>query len=513
MPRGRPDFKATDVKVFRGKVVSVDPLRWTATVVDEDNGVHQDIAVNPTYITTGGAGSFHLPAVNSMVWLMRPSTGRTPFILASSTSPKQTDEGDDAEDPNDLRQNRPVLAEGDHMLASTEEGGFVIVRNSGVIEIGSSQFAKRFYIPLRNTIRDFFENYLQHAAGGSHTWEARREDDQHGVDRTPTEWKLDLKEFAEDGPLIKVRMGRSAEEDAESVPQGVKGGIVASLNINDRYKVWIDRNGCMASVTYGAVTTSHVGPRTDYFDATHTHRVRGRLVERFGDRSTEVERNDEALVRGSRRAEVTRDDVEVIGGSVTRTVGGTSTEHIDGESKRYVGGEDLSVQGNQNTTVSGGASETVGEDKATVIAGGWDVIVHNKDNRSPGLSVAVSLGAIKLLGTTDDIVIGIGKAPSPLLFAQITLSPSGKVKLSGASGNVTVELNNTGVRVATKGGTIDLDAAGNIQMGPAGPAGAVVTTMTHKVDFVTGIPIMGSASVGVTGVPSVTTIPPTFAGS
>lgn len=513
MARGRPEFKRGEVAVFKGKVISTDPVRWTATVVDEDNGVHQDVAINPAYITSGGSGSFVLPEVNSLVWLMRPSTARTPFILASATAPRQIDGGDDEEDPNDFRQNRPVLGEGDHMIASTDEGGFVIARASGVIEIGSSQFAKRFYIPLRNTIRDFFENYLQHAAGGTFSWEARREDDQHGTDRTPTEWKLDIKEFAEDGPLIKVRMGRIAEEDAESVPQGVVGGIVASLNINDKYKVWVDRDGSIASVTYGAVTTSHVGPRADYYDSTHTHRVRGRLVEMFGDRATEVTRDDTSTVRGSVRRTVTRDVTENIGGKVVRTVGGTQEERIDGESVRSVGGETLSVQGNQSTTVAGGSTETVGEDKSTIIAGAWDLVINNKDNRPEGFSLAVALGKISIQGTTDDIIIGIGKQPNPLLFAKIVLSPSGKVLVSGASGNVSVELNSTGARVSTPGGSIDIDAAGNIQMGPKGASGAVVTTMTHKVDFVTGIPIIGSSAVGVTGIPSLLATPPTFSSS
>lgn len=499
-----------DVRVLRGVVQSVDKLRHAYTVADEVGGVHQNIQYAPTYITTDGSGSFVSPERNSVVWLMFPSTGRTPFIFAFSVPPKQTDEGDEGEEPDDFRQNRPVINEGDQVLASGRNGGFAILRSSGVLEVGASQLAKRVYLPLRHTIRDFFENWFGHGVGGSLTWEARREDDQHGVDRTPIEFKLDVKEFAEDEPIIKLRVGRVAEEDAEALPQGALGAIIGSLNINEKVKLWVDRNGTVASVIYGPTTASFMGPRVEYFSSQLTTRVRGRLIEHLGDRRTTVTRDCTTTVGGNHTTQARGVISQESGTAYRRQVGTDELVEVGGKSLRSVATDQtISVGGNQRVTVGGDAGESVGGDANRTVTGVWTLLVANQNGADLGASLKVAQGKLLMQSVLGDIVIGVGPTEDSLI-SKITMKLDGTVKVEGPLGTTSVEMNSTGVKVATPGGSLVLDAGGNVQMGPAGPAGGVVTTLTHPVDFMTGIPIKGSAQVGAGGAPSVTAIPPTF---
>jgi len=229
-------------RVVRAKVLSVDKVKWTCKVQSElDNAVIEGIEVQPTYINAEGGGQFFMPAVNTLVYLCYPSTDSTPFIMGGATAPRQLDEGDEAEDPNDRRMNRPVLNEGDMLVASSDTSR-IIVRKGGILEIGASESAKRLYIPLQNLIKEFSQNYEHETAGGRLSMRARDDDETYGTEQTPAEFQLQWREFAEDDfPIIDLRMGRIRAEDSQRVLNGTQGEIVYSFNINNRHRVWIDR--------------------------------------------------------------------------------------------------------------------------------------------------------------------------------------------------------------------------------------------------------------------------------
>jgi hypothetical protein len=504
------DSRLRPVRVLKGTVEGRDAVAHTFDVVDEFNGVHSGIKYAPAYVNSDGGGSFVSPRIKSVVWLMFPSTGRTPFIFACETPPKQLDEGDEAEDPNDFRQGRPVLGEGDHMLASSEQGGFVVLRGSGVLELGASMFAKRIYMPIRNTITDYFENWFAHAAGGALAWTSRREDDRHGVDKTPTEFKLDIKEFAEGSPIIKVRAGRVQEEDDQQIPFGSKDSIVAVLNINDGAKVWVDRAGNVASVTYGGVTQTYEKAVILSYATQLSRTVRGRLAEKLGDVQQEI-------VRGRQVTVGQTDSLDV--GVLSQTVRGkhslvvkeSQLVDVGGDVARKTAGSEVhSVGSNHKMTIGGGGSRTVGQNFEDIIAGTLSVVVANMNGADFASVHKVARGKYLLQTVLDDIVLGVGPTPDSLI-SKVTLSLDGTIKLEAGAGTVSVELNSTGASVVTPGGEVTVDNAGNVQLGPAGPAGAVVTTLSHPVDFMTGIPIKGTGSVGAGGAPNVIAIPPSFA--
>jgi hypothetical protein len=442
---------------------------------------------------------------------MFPSVGDTPFIFAFSIAPKQTDAGDDNEDPNDFRLNRPVIGEGDQVVASSPGGGFLILRRGGTLEMGASEFAKRVFIPIRNTVRDYFENWFGHGAGGSFGWETRREDDQHGVKRTPVELKLDVKEFAEDSPIIKVRLGRIAEEDAEQIPQGQVASIIASLNINDRVKYWVDRQGGVASVVYGPTTASYQGPRVEHFSGQVSRRIRGRLIEFYGSQNKTIADDYKVALGGDHVVEAKGSIRRTSTGAYRRTVGTDEVIDIGGRAARTISGSAAEqVGGDFQSSVGGSSSRSVGGDTNDTTTGAWTMLVANKGIADVGASLKVLNGQLLLQSVVGDIVIGVGPTPDSLV-SKITMKIDGTYKLEGPLGTTTVEVNATGVQISTPGGSFAIDAAGNVRLGPTGPGGAVVTTLTHPVDFMTGIPIMGSSQVGAAGAPSLVAIPPTFA--
>ncbi len=509
--RGPPpvDGRLRNVRVIKGVVESVDKLRHTYDVHDEMGGVHNGIKYVPAYVEADGAGSFVVPRVQTVVWLMFPSTARTPFIFACETPPRQLDEGDDLEDPNDFRQNRPVINEGDHVLASSSPGGFAILRASGVLEFGASQFAKRLYIPVRNTIRDYFENWFVNSAAGTMSWTSRREDDRHGPDRTPVEFKLDIKDFSEDDPIIKVRLGRVQEEDEKQIPFGGKDSILAVLNINERAKVWVDKKGNVASVTYGGVTHAFEGPVVMSYASQLSRTVRGKLIEKLGDVQQQVVR--------TRKVSVGQLD-EIEAGSIVRSArsnyvrktGQTDFVEIGGQAVRQVAADEHhSVGSKLKLTVGGNLGESVGGDRLGTVSGVHSVIVANLNGDDFGSVHKVARGKLLVQTVLDDIVFGVGPTPDALI-SKVTMKLDGTIKLEGSAGTTVVELNSTGASITTPGGTLSVDNAGTVVQGPAGPAGAVVTTLSHPVDFMTGIPIKGTGSVGAGGAPNVIALPSSF---
>jgi len=508
--RGPTDGRLRPVRVVKGVVQAVNTLAHNYDVLDKFGGMHRGIKYVPAFVNSDGAGSFLTLEQGTVVWLLFPSTARTPFIFACETPPRQLDEGDAQEDPNDFRQNRPVLNEGDHMLASSAQGGFAVLRASGVLEFGATQFAKRLYVPIRNTIRDYFENWFVSAASGSMSWTSRREDDRHGEDRTPVEFKLDFKEFSEDEPIIKVRAGRVQEEDAKQLPFGKTDSIIAVLNINNGAKVWVDRAGNVSSVVYGGVVHAFEGPVVQSFASQLSRTVRGKLIDKFGDVRREVTRT-RTVTTGQADTVSAGTLVRQARGNHVLTVGEKQLVDVGGDSVRKVAGNQVRSTGaSLKDTIGGSASRTVGENSEDIVAGAMSVVVSNMNGDEFGSVHKVAQGKLLLQASLDDIMFGVGPTVESLL-SKVTMKLDGTIKMEGVAGTVVVELNSTGASITTPGGTISVDNSGTVVQGPAGPAGAVVTTLSHPVDFMTGIPIKGTGSVGAGGAPNVIALPSSFA--
>jgi hypothetical protein len=498
---GATDRRLKSVKVIRGRIVATNRVARTVTVVDEQGGTHTDIEAMPTYMSSTGAGQFYLPEVNSMVWLMSPSTG-TPFVLGGHMPPSDEDGEETVH-----RGEGPVVNEGDQVM-SGPDGNFIALRRGGVVEIGASPTAQRLYIPLQSVIRDIASGYSLNTAGGSLSLMPRVHDDTWGTESAPVEMHLQVKEFAGDSaPTVDVRLGRIAVEDDEAVVGGPIAGAVARVFINNRFRLWVDKEGNVQQFTHGACTTSQSGTRTAYYDSSYFKEVRGLLRQVAGSRSAEVHGNDE-LVASDRRVRLSGELNTTVQGREVRRVGGQQVEVKGSASRAVDGADDVTVAGDASHTVAGSRTTAVGGSASDTVAGVNQTVVANRGAAATPSTYTVMVGNHRIHTKAGKVQIFAGpSALSPL--ASIEVRPSGAIRLDGPSGASSVELNATGVRLKTPGGSVTLDTTGKVNLGPAG-GGAVVTTLTHPVDRVTGTPILGSAMVSAGGVPSPVPVPAVF---
>jgi hypothetical protein len=497
--------------IVQGVIQSVDTETYTCTVATADNRVWEGVPINPQTVGKDGRGSFYMPEVDSPVWVCRPSDQRMPFIMAGSSLPKQMTDEDD-EDPNDHRMARPVLGEGDHMLSGAGSSPFVILRKGGSLEIGSTQMAQRIYVPLQDTIREFFGNLEQHAAGGSMEWKTRTDDDTHGTAKDPVEYRLRVKEFSDEEPMIDIGFGRIKGEDLQSTVDGLVGEIVGRVLINNTTKLWIDKSGNLMRVQDGGEFVSLGGKKTEYIHADFFQQVRGISSVDYGSREVVVQRNDTQSVGGDQSTSVGGSLVEKVSGPVTRTTGRV-TEEIKGAHLKTVQGDlDQTIIGNLQTAVGGDVSQSSGGSSQEVVAGRKTITVTNSgflSGEDVGFDLVVKAGDTHMHSVIGDLKITVGTTKAAAL-AEIILKPTGLILLKSVMGQLAeVQINSTGVRMKTPAGEISIDPLGTVALGPPG-RGAVVTTLTHPVDYVTGAPILGSSSVAAGGIPSPIALPSIF---
>jgi hypothetical protein len=539
------------VKVMLGTVFSTDKVKWTAVVQDQRGGRHEGVQIMPTYVNAGGGGSFHLPETGSSVWLAFNSEDAIPFIVGGASLPLAATTTVDEEgvevaegvegtvvdgDPNDYRMNRPVINEGDHVVSSSD-GNFVIVRKGGGIEIGASQVAQRLYFPLNNFIRDVCENYEMFSAGGKLEIKARRFDesqtaapvDGEEVDEetealaeaggpVPVEFRLQLKEFAEEAPIIDVGLGRIAEEDGEVLPgqrNATDDPIVARVIINNRYRFWADRSGGVASYTHGAATHSVNGREARYNQAGFFHEVRGLFSAQYGDQNVTVKRMRTELVGANYSRTVRGDSIIKHEGTLTRTVDGPTVETLSSV-LRVADSINEQVTNSKLETVGGSHRMDVGSDTTELIGGRKDVTVSGAGlNIIPALpdtktyNVYIGTGAYGNHAALGKIKLSAGGPLGDFGLAKVILKPTGTIYIGAGPVPVfpgpfsisKVEVNLSGVSIGTIIGGMTVDLAGQVGLGPIGPKGRVVTTLTHPFDYITGIPIFGSSHVSAGGLP------------
>jgi len=200
MGRGRPapqpfsvaegEWRGAEIETCR--IVNVNITAWTVDVISEyGNKRYFDIQVMSSYFhPTNGEGVYVQPEVGAMVWVCKPSAGRfaQAFVMGfQSVFDSNT---------SDFSGGRQALNPGDIMLRTRDEN-FIILRRGGVVQIGATPTAQRMFIPIKNIIRDFCENYELLSFGGELTWTTQR-DDKTTDGAAMTKFSLLAKEKAND---------------------------------------------------------------------------------------------------------------------------------------------------------------------------------------------------------------------------------------------------------------------------------------------------------------------------
>jgi hypothetical protein len=499
-------------KVCMGMIQDVDPNTYTCTVVTPRNGVHKGVPINPVNMGKDGGGNFFMPEVNSPVWICRPSDQSAPFIMAAATVPRELG-GNDEEEPNDHRMGRPRVDAGDQVMAGPGLNPFIALRKGGNLEIGSNQSNQRIYLALDDTIREFFSNWEQNAAGGKLEWKSRTDDPTHGSGKDPVEFRLQIKEFAGEDPMIDIGLGRIKDENAQSVVNGSEGDIVGRVLINDQFELWIDKKGNTQTLQGGNRFTKISGKDLNYTHGDFFQQVRGIGAIDYGTRQAVIHSSDSLEVKGNQDITIGGQLTETISGPVTR-VTGPVTEEIKGAHEKSVQGDlNHTLTGNMQSKMAGDYLENVGVNSKEIIGGKKEITVANSNwltGEDLGYKLAVNQGGIEIQGITAAITIKMGIS-SALPFGEIKISPTGAIFLENMFGTLCrMEMNATGLQITTAAGELSIDQAGTMFMGMKGAAGAVVTTLTHPVCYVTGAPILGASSVGASGIPSPVALPSAF---
>lgn len=192
--------------VESGRIINVNVDDWSVDVVSEHaNKKFLDLQVmSPYFHFAGGEGIYVMPEVGALVWVCIPSSGQfaPPFILGYQ-APFQ-------ESLSNFRSGRQNMSPGDLMFR-TRDGNFIALRRGGVVQIGSTSVAQRMYLPIRNFIKDFCENYSLSCFGGELTWLTDR-DDQTITGDAPTTFKLLAKSKAnEPAHVASLTVGSHGE--------------------------------------------------------------------------------------------------------------------------------------------------------------------------------------------------------------------------------------------------------------------------------------------------------------
>jgi hypothetical protein len=185
-----------------GKIIDVDTENFLVSVHCEMSGrIHQDIQIMSPYMHHNSGEGFSIqPEVGAVCLVAMLSDGNPPIVIGfgaaleemfveEEADPPDTQELEDggateAEEPPD-EENKPAysyrngrgLQRMGTIALTTRDGNFLKLRRGGVVQIGANPVAQTFFIPIKNVVRTFAENWELDLVGGSSRWEVIREED------------------------------------------------------------------------------------------------------------------------------------------------------------------------------------------------------------------------------------------------------------------------------------------------------------------------------------------------
>jgi hypothetical protein len=329
--------------VETGVVANVNVKNLTIDWVSQYTGKQiTDLQIMTPYLHfNNGEGFTCVPETGAICVLCFPSDDESPFVMGFLAAPenegadvgdvskKITDPGTETEEGKSIKESnqaatkgttsggstastrnvsdasyragRPLLNPGD-MLWQGRDENFVILRRGGVLQIGATQIAQRIYVPIRNYIRDFCENYELNTAAGSLSWETLRQENNPSGD-APTELVLLAREHAQDKKAsIKISVG--SLEDATKPP----GGDTTFL------EVVVAPESIAADDGKVSGTPEYV-LRIDKSGNTYSMQAGKRTVEVKGGDKLTVTGNRDVSIKGNQTTNITGNDSTTVVGN------------------------------------------------------------------------------------------------------------------------------------------------------------------------------------------------------
>lgn len=232
----------------RAQIVDVNRGNWTCTVTTATSAkTFRDVQwASPYHHHMQGEGIHYMPEVGAHCFIASPVDGSPTFVLCFVAPPAEKSASNDdpmrsTMDPSGsatdvtYQSNRLDLNPGDIAITTRDEN-FLILRRGGVVQLGATPLAQRIYIPIRNFIRDFAENYSLATPAGEVSWIIDRPE-LDAAGKAPCSWSFHLREYAtDDKATVRVRHlpladagGKKTAWEVQVAPNGVdpEGGSVS----------------------------------------------------------------------------------------------------------------------------------------------------------------------------------------------------------------------------------------------------------------------------------------------
>jgi hypothetical protein len=269
--------------IEKGIVINVDLKNFTVDVLTDYEGkpfTNCQIAA-PYFHTHNGEGIFAMPEVGSACLVCQPSDDDTPFVIAFIGSfelegakqdnledkagevdteteeveevlkklgaPSSTTSTGSAEAKTtgaSARAGRPYMNPGDIMLRTRDEN-FLALRRGGVVQIAATPTCQTVYVPLKNYMRHFAENYEVNTPGGELEWTVQRQENDPGG-KAPVLYRLTLRDKAQnDKADIQIKMGHVDDDvryELTVAPEGITVGD-GKVSGTPKLKMTINKDG------------------------------------------------------------------------------------------------------------------------------------------------------------------------------------------------------------------------------------------------------------------------------
>ena len=311
--------------IEQGVITDVDLQEGTCSFLSNAGKITPGLEIlSPYFHTHAGEGFFAVPDIGASVAVCFPSDNAASFVLGYLSGPEdggvptpvegmetsvsqitnEPTEGEVRPSTTTFRAGRLDVSPGSIVLHG-RDGNKVVLHRGGVVEIGSTPLAQRFYIPVLNTIKDVAENAHVLTPGGQLSWTVDRKEDDEGAS-APALYRLSLRDKVNDAKAsVQIKMGHvdsSKRIEVVVAPTGIDVADGRVVSVTPLYKMTVDQSGNK--------------------DVT----LRGKLSYKVSaGRDVTVTGMDSLTVNGSRTVKITGMETKTITGMQTVT-GVASTE-------------------------------------------------------------------------------------------------------------------------------------------------------------------------------------------
>lgn len=315
------------VRIEEATITDSSRARWTVkldTTYSAKSPEEVEV-ISPYHHYEYGEGFHVMPEVGARCLLLWPSDQSVPRVIGFVGAPAavQSTDGQPIRSTGDpqgsatdvtFRSRRPPMNPGD-MGFTTRDGNFLYVRRGGVIQLGAGPLCQRIYLPIKNFIRDFAENYSMDTVGGAVEWLThRQEEDPSG--QANCSWTMCLREFAQDQKAsVQVRYLAPTETAGSRTAWEVS---VAPQNIDPVTKE-------VSSETY-KLTIQLDGEKVEFIKASRSVTIEGDdSLDVSGDRSATIGGTDSVQAA---EIEYVASGQAVYGGATVKLVGSGASHPI-----------------------------------------------------------------------------------------------------------------------------------------------------------------------------------------